>query len=177
MGYGVMPYRVKTTKIAELFGSKTQGLTTKLKNRIEQLDDNFEPEYGWPPMEQLLEQFLNGDAEFFSFDGNSAKHWYTIELLLWEYGEMLSNGNWYPGGNINPFYSAKAFRMYAIDKENKLNLASPDDFPCLFTIHNENLEEAAATAADISDNDQRQQFLQWIDEAKKHGEDLMLFYY
>jgi len=177
MGYGVMPYRVKTAKIAALFGSEAKGVIEKLKNRIEQLDEHFDPAYGWPPMETLLGQFLGGDNEFFGFGGNSAKHWYAIESLLREYGKMLSNGDWYPGGNIDPFYRAKTFKMYAIDKENKLDLAGPDDFPCLFTIHNEDLEEAAKVAEEIADQDQRTQFLQWIEEAKEHEDDLMLFYY
>lgn len=172
-----MPYRVDTHKIAGLFGSKANFPAEKYQRHLESLDDLFMVEYGWTAMETLLEQYFSGSSAFFEFEGNSAKNWYTIELLAREYGEMLNNGDWYPGGNIDPFYSAKGFKMFAVDKENKINLPGPHDFPCLFTIHREDLKEAAGVAENISDEHQRMQFLDWIADAKKHDEDLMLFYF
>lgn len=177
MGYGVMPYRVKTDTIAELFGSKKELASDNITVRSAQLDDNFETEYGWASTQELLDQYLQGDDAFLSYEYSFSKHWYVIEMLIMENGQMLANGDWYPGGNIDPFYKIDVFNMGALDRGKKIALMRPVDFPAVFVVYNEDLDEAASHADQIEDEGQRKQFLDWTDTAKKHEDDLVLFYY
>lgn len=179
MGYGLMPYRINISKIEDLYGTQDTELKTKIiqscADYFNRLDDDFEIEDGWLGSKTIMESFLNGALEKVEY--NSAKHWYIVELLIRGFGQDLNNGSWYPA-NIDPLYSLSEFRMYLIEKQGKINLKSPDDFPVVFTIENEKLDEALnSIKANYSDPGQVNEFASWVQEAKDHAQDLVLYYY
>lgn len=179
MGYGLMPYRINISKIEGLYGTQNTELKTNIiqacSSEFNRLDEDFETEDGWLESRTIMEAFLNGALEKIEY--NSAKHWYIVELLIRGFGQDLDNGSWYPA-NIDPLYGLSEFRMYLIEKQGKINLKSPDDFPVVFTIENGNLDEALnSIKTNYSDSGQVNEFVSWVREAKDQDQDLVLYYY
>ncbi|MCG8575498.1 MAG: hypothetical protein MI810_11485 [Flavobacteriales bacterium] len=179
MSYGIMPYSINLDTLEKYYGTDDQQLINNIikssKGRLDRLDDDFEEEDGWQKAETILSDFLNGKLEV--GEGNSAKHWYILEILIEGFGSMLNNGNWYPA-SIDDLYDYSELQMFLVSKTGKFKLPSPDDFPTSFTIQNKNLS-AAAKEIESSDYDaaQKSEFQSWIATAQQNDQDLVLFYY
>lgn len=178
MGYGITPYRIDLQKITALYGSGNEALPEKLGEQLESLDEDFEPEDGWEAAEEILGNFLRGDDQFFEPEENSAKHWYILEMLMGEFGSFLANDAWYPNRNTDDFYDNNEFKLFMFDREDQLDLEGPDDFPTVFTVFRNDLDSAISKiSAGEMEREEKQQCISWLEDAKKHGEDLVLYYY
>jgi hypothetical protein len=184
MGYGVMAYRVDIELVANKFGCRDQRLkhqyASDFADRIRRLDDDFEPEHGWPSCQSIIDDFIDGKLPA-DPKTNTAKHWFVIECLVAKVGKMLPNDAWYPSA-IDPLFQIRELQMFFVDKTKKLALEGADDFPTVFTVLHENLKKAlTAVQASALETEQKTQFEAWVTDiherlkTKKH--DLVLFYY
>jgi hypothetical protein len=179
MSYGIQPYRVDLQKIRQQYGTTDADLKEKIsascESWLEDLDDDFSSDDGWIASKTLLTDFLDGTWQ--KPDGNAAKHWYIIELLIKGFGKLLSNRHWYPAG-ISPMYDYSEFRMYYLGPNSLIPVSSPDDFPVVFTIERANFDQAMDhIQKDYPDPDQQAEFASWIEAAREHDQDLVLYYF
>lgn len=179
MSYGIQPYRVDLQKIQQQYGTSNEDLKEKIiascQSRFEDLDDDFSSYYGWIDSKTLMTDFLHGSWQ--KPEGNSAKHWYIIELLIKGFGKMLSNSQWYPA-NTSPMYDYSEFRLNYLGAGSSIPISSPDDFPVVFTIERSNFDQAfTSIQKDYPDPDQQAEFASWITAAREHDQDLVLYYF
>ncbi|MEM9220317.1 MAG: hypothetical protein AAGD25_39075 [Cyanobacteria bacterium P01_F01_bin.150] len=174
-----MPYRIDIKELQSVYGTDNDGLKQKIvascQSVFESLDRDFESEDGWANAKSIMLDILNGSLR--EIKGNSAKHWYILELLIQELGKLMNNGNWYPA-NIDPMYGYAEFRMFYLDDPSRINLDSPDDFPVVFTIQQKNFKSALKNIKEsYADHAQVSEFESWINEARDNKQDIILYYY
>lgn len=174
-----MPYRINLETIRNQYGTDNQVLKQKItdscQSSFESLDDDFEEEDGWKAAKSIMEDYLNGTLQ--DLEGNSAKDWYIIEILIEGFGQLMNNGSWYPA-DINCMYGFDEFRMFYLGNFDKLKLKNPDDFPVVFTIQKENFAAALANIKmNYASSSQVSEFESWINEATEHDQDIVLYYY
>lgn len=179
MSYGIQPYRVDLQKIQQQYGTKDEALKKKIiascESWLEDLDNDFSSNYGWIDSKTLLTDFLNGNWK--KPEGNSAKHWYIIELLIKGFGKLLSNSHWYPA-STSPMYDYSEFRLNYLGANSPVPISSPDDFPVVFTIERSNFDQALThIQKDYPNPDQQAEFASWIAAAREHDQDLVLYYF
>ena len=179
MAYGIQPYRVELQKIQQQYGTKDEALKEKIiascESWLEDLDGDFSSAHGWIDAKTLMTDFLDGNWQ--KPVGNSAKHWYIIELFIKGFGKLLPNRQWYPA-SISPMYDYTEFRMYYLGANSPIPISSPDDFPVVFTIERSNFDQALASIQkDYPDKDQQAEFASWIAAAREHDQDLVLYYF
>lgn len=179
MAYGIQPYRVDLQTIQQQYGTSNESLKEKIiassQSQLEDLDDDFSSDEGWIDSQTLMTDFLNGNWQ--KTNENSAKHWYIIELLIKGFGKLLPNGQWYPA-NTSPMYDYSEFRLNYLGANSPIPISSPDDFPVVFTIERSNFDQALAhIQADYPDHDQQAEFASWIEAAREHDQDLVLYYF
>lgn len=167
-----MPYRVKLAEIEQLFGTSDQELTSRTRNavqtRLKQLDNSF----GDISSEEILSDIIHGSI---NHPNAGYLYWYVIEALIRNSGTFLSNDQWYPVRN-QEVRSATGARMYLF--RVKPEIPWPDDFPMVFTVLHDNLDNAMAGMRSSShDPEQIAQFEDWCTKAKSAGQDLVMYYY
>lgn len=175
----VFPYRISLETLKTARGSLSTETVSKIVDNAEKqcqlLDSEFEEEYGWLPAKQLLSDFLSGSD--LSFSGNTSKHWHIVELLCRGFGTALSNDNW-QYASLDDFYDYNEFRMYFLGLDPLVRIASPDDFPLVFTVENKDFEKVISLiSTSPRTSNQMEEFYNWIKSAQNAEQDLILFAY
>ena len=173
MGYGIMPYSIKTSEIAALFGSWQLGLQSRIAfyatPRFERLDKRFPAP---PKMADVMKEYLQGKI---SYPNAGFKYWYAIELLIQHTAEIMVNNAWSPADS-GALSGIPELKMYKLDTSKPLPW--PEDFPLVYVIANADLDAALTHAKEtISDPAQLSEFTSWYNNAKAAGNDLVLYYY
>ncbi len=172
-------YRIHLSKIRTVRGGVDNDVKQKIlsssKEYCHSLNDDLPINLGWLPAETILKDFIDGKP--FTTGHNSAKHWYVVELLCNGFGKELSCnncGNW----SVDDFYDYEEFRMYFLGMHDLVRLPSPEAYPLVFTIENKNLEKAKLKIDNSDHSDlEKNQFIDWVQSAMDHEQDLILFYY
>lgn len=178
MSYGIMAYAVGKRSVEIPFGSKDaelqQNITSQVQERFNSLDEHF----GGTPMETIAEDYFAGEV---NHPDDVHKYWYFAEILCQGYGETLPNNEWQPfRGATRELINYEVFNMFGFDTEP--HLPAPDDFPTVFTVDHEFLDNAYAAIYQLHENEvydvaQTMQFHSWVEKAKELEKDLVLFYY
>jgi hypothetical protein len=182
MGYGITAYTLKIKTLEGFCGFKNSKDPDYLRNHyydyfasscMELTRDLRLKKY---KAEQLWMDYLHGTIHK---EASGLTYWRIVELFCTSFfGTRLQNDHWYPT-SIDPLYKFSEFRMFYL---NSVELPSPDDFPAVFTIKQEDFNQAKASILkahqeDWYDINAVNQFNSWTDTAIDKEGDLILFYY
>jgi hypothetical protein len=187
MGYGITPYTCNLPLLKSLLDPEDDTITTMIRERKQQLQTRCIEE---------LENRLNGLAEpddiraavHELFTGAASNHdhgfiyWYAIECVMQTHpglASYLDNSAWYPAP-ADVFYNSDCVGMYDIDYVEGTSVAGPDDFPTVFVIRHDDLDDFATeipSLKDDMDDEQVSEVQEWIRQAKQTERSLVLFYY
>ena len=173
------PYRIRLSAIVSARGGLSKEMADRVldgsTNYCNSLDDDLNPQDGWLPAKQILNDFLKGLP--LDYKGNSAKHWYVIELLCNGFGKQLNNDSWMQA-DPNDFYDYDEFRMYYLGMDTVIRVPAPEGYPLVFTIENKDLEKAKLLIdKSHRSDDQKNQFIDWVQTTMDNEQDLILFCY
>jgi uncharacterized protein YaaR (DUF327 family) len=75
------------------------------------------------------------------------------------------------------FFDIEAFKLYDVDAPMKI--PNPADFPVVFVLRGDNMTDELLKELEekIEDQEQFLQVADWIKEAKRYKQDLVLFYH
>jgi hypothetical protein len=175
MGYGITAYRVNLDRLQTRFGVKdSKKRNTMLKacygrrNSIDELGDESSPRFI-----DYANDLLNGTV---SYPGNGFKYWYAIECFIGELGHLLNNNAWYPSP-CDILFDFNEIKLYDIGRP--LRIPGSDDFPTVFVLRKENMTDEFIRSFEEKHNDADQVYAMknWIDQAKRYKQDLVMYYY
>jgi len=176
MSYGIMPYRVSLSRLKTRFGCTVSNKRSKIKKacaRYAEQIDSWDDE-GVPTTMEIVTELLDGQA---THNRLGHKYWYALKGFIEDLGSFLYNSEWYPASS-DVFFSLNEFKLYDIDAPMKI--PSPDDFPTVFVLREENMTpelEEKLNKELASEEAQLRQVLNWIKEAKRYKQDLVLYYH
>lgn len=172
-------YRIQLEKIRQARGTFSDDLKEKIltssKTYCSSLDNDLPLKWGWLDAETILKDFLDGKP--FADIPDTAKHWYVVELLCNGFGKELPADTW-QHTSLADLYDYDEFRMYFLGMDPLVRLPAPEANPLVFTIENHQLENAKLKIDNSSYSDeQKNQFIDWVQIAMDHEQDLILFCY
>lgn len=178
MGYSITPYRVSLERLCSYFGIEDKGKRSKIRAMCRKKADNIdELAYGKavPKFMDVVEELLDGKA---THAQAGYVYWYAIEGFIEELGQVMYANDWiHASEEAQIFWDYEDFGVYDIDAP--MEIPTPDDFPTVFVLHNAMMTDELVNALvqEVTDSYQIAQLENWIKEAKRYKQDLVLYYY
>jgi hypothetical protein len=189
MGYGITPYTCNLPLLKSLLDPEDDTITTMTRERKQQLQTQC--------IEGLENRLSNSGlatpddiraavSELFTGAATNRDHgfiyWYAIEYVMQTYpglSSYLDNSAWYPAP-ADVFFNSDCVGLFNIDYLPGKTVAGPDDFPTVFVIRNDDLDDFATEISSLQENmddEQVGEVQAWIRQAKQSERSLVLFYY
>jgi hypothetical protein len=188
MGYGITPYTCDLPLLKSLLDPEDDTITTMTRERKQQLQTQC--------IEGLEGRLSSGLAtpddiraavsELFTGAATNRDHgfiyWYAIEYVMQTHpglSSYLDNSAWYPAP-ADVFFNSDGVGLFDIDYLPGKSVAGPDDFPTVFVIRHDDLDDFATeipTLQEDMDDEQVGEVQSWIRQAKQTERSLVLFYY
>lgn len=201
MSLGIMAYQYDPEVLIHFFGHAANldqrlksGMQTKAGSRLSTLPIKYTERVLKGHLKNLDKQqkgiidtsYLNVMKDYFegklSSSKNSFMYWYFLEVLISRTmvvaenrTSTLNNSEWYPSKLI-PYHKISEFSLYDFEPFEKLD--RPDDFPIVLRVHFNKLDSVKKKIDSITDDEnQKKQFIEWVEKAKSNKYDLFLFCY
>jgi hypothetical protein len=176
MAYGIIPYRVNLGRLASRFGMKDEAKRSKIRRMCSGYANNIDGlayDEGVPKFMDIVEELLDGKATHTKY---GYIYWYAIKGFVEELGLFIQNADWYPA-SADIFWENPHFVLYGIDAP--MEIPTPDDFPTVFVLRNDRMNDdlIESLVKKLSNNVQIDQLKNWIKEAKRYKQDLILYYH
>ena len=178
MGYSITPYRVSLERLSTYFGIEDKGKRSKIRAVCRRKADNIdELAYGEaiPKFMDIAEELLDGKVTHNQY---GYLYWYAIEGFMEVLGSVMYANDWiHASEEAQVFWKHREFVLYDIDAP--MEIPTPIDFPTVFVLHNNLLSDELVKSLEqeITNSYQIAQLKNWIKEAKRYKQDLVLYYY
>ncbi|WP_062269339.1 DUF7691 family protein [Endozoicomonas arenosclerae] len=178
MGYGLMPYKVKIDNVISLIGSRDKvyikGFLNYYYERIIDIDRQLHSDKN--SIDVAISTLTDPDYR----DEQIYKQSYVIELIVSSIGELLPNHCWSPCSFPEFLYFDPAIRRDTQDAYDQ-GIVRGDDFPGVFVIRYQNarsvIERISVLKDDSIDEEQKEQFSGWLNQAIDSEEDIVIYHY
>ncbi|MCB1176102.1 MAG: hypothetical protein KDK36_00865 [Leptospiraceae bacterium] len=176
MGYGLQGYTIQLDELERKFVSWDERVfeqvSTSYRDILDRYNEDFEyeiKEWGCPNSYKCLDEIIMRKIKYRK---NGFLYCYVFELICRSLGHKLNNSELYPLGG------SKYIDFLDNWAKPPFGIPLADDFPIVYTIYENDFEDLKVkTSLSKLEDNEKKQFISWVDEAKESKSELILYYY